>query len=146
MTALKSMQFTTLSKANADPGAKRREKILSRLMERKVLLADPGCSRRVERVVTGDNGLRISTAKDIRVHPWWRVGANGSCVFFVRSGTRAIEFEKGKAGTAVPSVAKLASVIDTLVTAVRNGERDSLKPQRRGSPVRRLARRRELVR
>jgi len=43
---------------------------------------------------------------------------------FVRSGLKPIEFEKGKAATAVPSLDKLPSVIDTLITAVRNVELD----------------------
>ena len=35
-----------------------------------------------------------------------------------------MEFEKGKAAIAVPLLDKLPSVIDTLITAVRNGELD----------------------
>lgn len=49
---------------------------------------------------------------------------NGSYAFFIRSGWKAIEFEKGKAAIAVPSLEKLPSIIDTLITAVRNGELD----------------------
>jgi hypothetical protein len=37
---------------------------------------------------------------------------------------KPIEFEKGKAAIAVPSLDKLPTVIDTLITAVRNGELD----------------------
>jgi hypothetical protein len=39
---------------------------------------------------------------------------------------KPIEFEKGKAAIAVPSLDKLPSVIDTLITAVRNGELDEM--------------------
>ncbi len=56
--------------------------------------------------------------------PWWCVNANGSYVFFVRSGWKPIEFEKGKTAIAVPSLDKIPAVIDTLITAVRNGELD----------------------
>src|SRR5579862_6735791 len=59
-----------------------------------------------------------------RVLPWWTAQPNGSFVFFIRSGWKPIEFEKGKAAIAVPSLEKLPSVIDTLITAVRNGELD----------------------
>jgi hypothetical protein len=55
---------------------------------------------------------------------WWRQHPNGSYALFVRSGLKPIEFEKGKAAIAVPSLDKLPSVIDTLITAVRNGELD----------------------
>jgi hypothetical protein len=49
---------------------------------------------------------------------------NGSYALFVRCGLKAIEFEKGKPAIAVSSLDKLPSVIDTLITAVRNGELD----------------------
>jgi hypothetical protein len=52
------------------------------------------------------------------------VNANGTYVFFVRSGWKPIEFEKGKTAIAVPSLDKIPGVIDTLITAVRNGELD----------------------
>jgi hypothetical protein len=60
--------------------------------------------------------------KQQRVLPWWRVNANGSYVFFVRSGSKPIEFEKGKNAIAVPSLEKVPMAIDILITAVRNGE------------------------
>ena len=40
------------------------------------------------------------------------------------SGGKPVEFEKGKTAIAVASLTKLPSVIDTLITAVRNGELD----------------------
>jgi hypothetical protein len=43
---------------------------------------------------------------------------------FVKSGLKPIEFEKGKPAIAVQSLDKLPSVIDTLITAIRNGELD----------------------
>ena len=52
------------------------------------------------------------------------VAANGSYVFFIRSGSRPIEFEKGKNAIAVPSLDRVPLVIDILITAVRNGELD----------------------
>ena len=42
----------------------------------------------------------------------------------VRVAQKPIEFEKGKAEIAVPSTDKLPSIIETLITAVRNGELD----------------------
>jgi hypothetical protein len=39
------------------------------------------------------------------------MNANGSYVFFVRSGSKPIEFEKGKNAIAVPSLDKVPMVI-----------------------------------
>jgi hypothetical protein len=69
---------------------------------------------------------RIGTPvdKQQRVLPWWRVNEDGSYVLFVRVGSKLIEFEKGKNAVAVPSLDKMPSVINILITAVRNGELD----------------------
>ena len=53
----------------------------------------------------------------------------GQLVVSVKFGARPIEFEKGKAGIAVPSRDKLPAVIDTLISAVRAGELDDLFSQ-----------------
>jgi hypothetical protein len=48
-----------------------------------------------------------------------------------------VEFEKGKTAISVPPLDKLTSVIDTLISAIRNGELDaqleaaSAKPQKK---------------
>jgi hypothetical protein len=56
--------------------------------------------------------------------PWWRLNANGSYVFFVRSGSKPIEFEKGKKWNRRSVARRGALIVDSLVTAVRNGELD----------------------
>jgi hypothetical protein len=58
------------------------------------------------------------------VLPWWNSTPNGTYAFFIRLGWKLVDFEKGKAAIAVRSLDKLPSVIDTLITAVRNGELD----------------------
>ena len=123
MTALKSLTFTTLPKIGANPTMDRRTNIIARLEEQKRLVSDPAYVRTVRTWVKKD-GQRTPVDKQQRALPWWRVSANGSYVFFVRSGWKPIEFEKGKTAIAVPSLEKLRSVIDTLITAVRNGELD----------------------
>ena len=70
------------------------------------------------------NGKLTPVDKQQRVLPWWRVNADGSYVFFIRLGSKPIEFEKGKNAIAVPSLNKIPLAIDILITAVRNGELD----------------------
>jgi hypothetical protein len=52
------------------------------------------------------------------------MASNGSYLFFIRAGQKAVEFEKGKSAVAVASRDKLPAMIDTLITAVRAGEID----------------------
>jgi hypothetical protein len=122
--SLKSLTFTTLPKASANPVLDRRNKIVTRLEEQKQLLADSNYMR-VGRVwAKNDAGEKALVEKKQRVLPWWIMNPNGTCAFFIRAGWKPVEFDKGKAAIAVASVEKLPTVIDTVIAAVRNGELD----------------------
>jgi hypothetical protein len=122
--ALKSLNFTTLQKPNTNPTLDRRATVIARLEEQQLLLADPGYKRTVRSWSKNEAGEKSLVETKQRVLPWWTAQPNGSYAFFIRSGWKAIEFEKGKAAIAVPSLEKLPAIIDTLITAVRNGELD----------------------
>src|SRR5215831_10356729 len=124
MSALKSLTFTTIPRIGANPTFDRRRKIIALLEEQKLLLKDSNYTRKVRTWVKKDGQL-APIEKQQRVLPWWRVNADGSYVLFVRSGSKAIEFEKGKNAIAVPSLDKISLIIDILITAVRNGELDN---------------------
>ena len=97
--------------------------MIARLEEHKLLLNDPNYVR-TARTWVKKNVELTPIQRQQRVLPWWRVNADGSYVFFVRSGSKPIEFEKGKNAIAVPSLDKIPLVINILITAVRNGELD----------------------
>jgi hypothetical protein len=123
MAVLKSLTFTSLPAIGANPILDRRAKVIARLEEQKLLLKDPNYTR-TDRTWVKKDGERVMVEKQQRVPMWWRQHPNGTYALFVRSGLKPIEFEKGKAAIAVPSLDKLPTVIDTLITAVRNGELD----------------------
>jgi hypothetical protein len=123
MAILKSLTLTTLPATGANPALDRRARIIARLEEQKSLLADPNYKRTVHSWVK-QNGERTQVEKQQRVIPSWRLAANGSYLFFIRVGQRALEFDKGKSAIAVPSLDKLPAVIDALISAVRSGELD----------------------
>lgn len=126
--ALKGFNFTALPTSTRNPILALREKTAARLMEQKQLLSDPGYVRVSKRWVK-INGEKSLVEKQHRVFRWWRPGPNGGFVFFVRLGGKPVEFEKGKAGIAVPSADAMPAVIDTLIAAVRNGELDGVISQ-----------------
>jgi hypothetical protein len=123
MNILKSLTFTTVPKIGANPTLDRRAKVIERLEEQKLLLNDPTYKRIVRTSVKKD-GERTTVEKHQRVLPWWRSVQNGTYAFFIRAGFKPIELDKGKTAIAVAALDKLPSVIDTLITAVRNGELD----------------------
>jgi hypothetical protein len=130
MSALKSLTFTTLPKIGANLTLGRRTNMIARLEEQKLLLNDSNYIRTV-RTWVKKNGQLTPIDKQQRVLPWWRVNADGSYVFFVRVGSKPIEFEKGKNAIVVPSLDKLPVIINILITAVRNGELDAQLAQAR---------------
>jgi hypothetical protein len=123
MNVLKSLTFTTLPTQGANPILDRRAKVIARLEEQKLILKDPNYTRTNRKWVKKD-GERVMVEQQQRVPLWWRQHPNGSYAFFVRNWVKQIQFEKGKPAIAVPTLDKLPSVIDTLITAVRNGELD----------------------
>jgi uncharacterized protein DUF6641 len=134
MSALKSLTFTTLPKIGANPTLDRRTNMIARLEEQNLLLNDPNYIRTVRTWVKKDGRL-APVDKQQRVLRWWRVDANGSYVFFVRLGSKTIEFEKGKNAIAVRSLDKIPLVINILITAVRNGELDDQLAQAKKPPT-----------
>jgi hypothetical protein len=124
MASLKSLNIVALPKTSSNPTLDRRNRVIARLEEQKLLLREPGYQRVVRSWSNNEAGEKALVESKQRVLPWWAVQPNGSYVFFIRSGWKPIEFEKGKAAIAVHSLEKLPSVIDTLIAAVRNGELD----------------------
>src|ERR1700710_2378474 len=106
MPVLKSLSFTALPKSANDPVQQRRTKFIIKLEEQKLLLKDPKHIRTVQRW-TKVNGERQATTKQQAVRPWWKADPSGQIVMSVKFGAKPIEFEKGKAGIAVPSKEKL---------------------------------------
>ena len=128
MANLKSLAFTAMPKTDGNPALARRLHMVERLEEQIALINDPTHTRLTQRwVKQGDD--RVPVEKRQRVKPWWRTDVSGQIVMTVRFGSKPIEFEKGKAGIAVPSKDKLVAVIETLISAVRNGELDDLLTQ-----------------
>src|SRR6516164_9360481 len=113
MSGLNSLPFTTLRRLAANPTLDRRTNIIARLEEQKLLLSDPNYIRTL-RTWVKKNGKLTPVDKQQRILPWWRVNADGSYVFFVRLGSKPIEFEMGKNAIAVPSLDKVPLIIDIL--------------------------------
>src|ERR1700687_2388766 len=111
MTVLKSLSCTALPKTGNDPVQQRRAKFITKLEEQKLLLKDPNHVRTVQRWTKVD-GQRQATTQQQAVWPCWKTDAAEQVVMSVKLGAKPTEFEKGKAGIAVPSKAKLPAVID----------------------------------
>lgn len=128
MPVLKSLSFVSVPRTVGDAVGMRRAKFIEKLEEQKLLLEDPGYVRTVQRTAEVD-GQKQAVVKKQRVKPWWKMDATGQLVMSIKFGSKPIEFEKGKAGIAVPSKDKLPTIINMLIEAVRAGEMDELFAQ-----------------
>ena len=91
--ALKSLSFTILQKPSSNPVLDRRARVIARLEEQKLLLADSAYRRTVRSWSKDGAGNKALVETKQRVLPWWATQPNGSYAFFIRSGWKAIEFE-----------------------------------------------------
>ena len=107
MNHLKSLNFTTLPTRNPDPKLMRRVRLIERLEEQRRLAQDPTLAPIVKRWKKTAGGSKALVDHYRRLTPWWRTDAAGNVVLTVRSGLKAIEFEKGKAGIAVGKMERL---------------------------------------
>ena len=121
---LKSLKFTTIPKSNPDPVLARRAKLIERLQEQKALIQNPSLTRKIIRKVKKD-GQTTAEEHEVKVLPWWRADEKGQVVFFIRSGWRMIELEKGKPGILVGGQERLGPSIDLIIEATKAGELDA---------------------
>lgn len=126
MSALKSLQFVSVPKSfNSDPKLARRQKFLTQLEQQLALARDENYVVRRQRWVKQDDGSKQLVEQPKRVKRWWRTDATGSCFFIVRYGNRLVPLTDGKSAIAVGERTNLVKVIETVITATRDGELDS---------------------
>lgn len=94
MSFLKSLKFAVLSETESSPLEKKRSQLIANLRDQLTLLENPYHARTRRKSVKVGDEKRIEE-KQVAVRPWWRVAPDGQVAFFVRSGLKRIEFEKG---------------------------------------------------
>ena len=127
MAHLTSLKFTNLpTKIFNNPTIIRRQRLVDRLEEQKLLAADQSYIPVQKRWRKNPDGSKSIVDHYRRIKPWWRVEPDGNVVLTVRSGMKVVEFEKGKQGVAVGAVDQLENVLDKLIVATKAGELDRL--------------------
>ena len=124
MTHLSSLSFTTASQKSYDPKQIRRNRLVERLEEQKLLAVDPTHIPVTKRWKKTPDGSKALVDHYRRIRPWWRKDEAGNLVLTVKVGLKALEFKKGKSGIAVGAPERLESVLDTLIAATKAGELD----------------------
>ncbi len=134
MSFLKTLTFTTANDLAPSPIEKKRSYLVAALNDQLALLEQPDLTRTRKKWVDVD-GQRVLTQKTVPVRPWWKQSLDGKVMFFVRSGLRRIEFEKGKSAIVVSGVDELPKLIKGLIDAAMTGELDHLLEGKVKAPV-----------
>jgi hypothetical protein len=130
MTQLKSLIFAPLPRiTSADPVAQRRHKLIARLQQQIELVKDQNFTLTRSKWIADEHGVKQLRELRKKVRPWWRTDVTGNVVLKVLYGTRAIEFQPGKAAIAVGKKEKLIPTIETVIAAVVAGELDAVLAQ-----------------
>jgi hypothetical protein len=134
MSFLKSLKFIALNETEPSPLEKKRSQMVANLRDQLILLENPHHSRTRKKSVKIDGEKHVQE-KQVPVRPWWRGAPDGQVAFFVRSGLKKIEFEKGMTAILLPSINELPALIEGLIKAVGDGELDHLIAPKEGQKV-----------
>ena len=127
---LNTLKLTAARKSRALPDVvKRRNKLLQKLMEQRELAAalEQGqhyAPKRLRSLRDADTGARVVKEVAVRIKPWFWTGEKGECLLAINYGSKQIELQKGKTAIDVGSADNLVTVLETVITAVKNGELD----------------------
>lgn len=128
---LSSLKFVSAKRlvATTDPTQFRRQKMIRKLDEQIAMaqaLAE-GRSFAVTRMkrVRDEMGLKRVVETSASVRQWWFVSESGKVAVQLRYGSKVIMLSKNRNAVEVSSPTELLSVLQTLKTAVSQGELDN---------------------
>jgi len=130
-TLLSTLKFSNTKKLRAMPDVvKRRNKLLIKLGEQRSLAkahqaGEQYTPRRLRSFTDADTGARVVKEIPVRIKPWFWTGERGEVMLAIHYGSRTIELQKGKTSVEVGTADNLLNVLDTIISAVQNGELDA---------------------
>jgi len=127
---LNTLKLTAARKSRAQPDVvKRRNKLLQKLTEQRDLAAalqqgQHYAPKRLRSLRDAETGARVVKEIAVRIKPWFWTGEKGECLLAINYGSKQIELQKGKTAIDVGTADYLVTVLETVITAVKNGELD----------------------
>ena len=127
---LNTLKLTAARKSRAQPDlVKRRNKLLQKLTEQRDLAAalqqgQHYAPKRLRSLRDAETGARVVKEIAVRIKPWVWTGEKGECLLAINYGSKQIELQKGKTAIDVGNTDNLVGVLETVITAVKNGELD----------------------
>jgi hypothetical protein len=123
MSFISKLNLISLKEDRSNPINRSRSKLINNLQEQIKLIDNPSHCRIVGTWVK-INDEKQYREKRIPVRSWCKTTLNGQIALTIRSGTKKIEFEKGKEAILIESAEKLIPTINFLIDAISAGEFD----------------------
>jgi hypothetical protein len=126
LESLKLVAFTKPSSTVVDPVMMRRNAMVTKLNEQIELAQNPAFRKVLRhRAKNEETGKTEYTNTEHKVQPMWVEQQDGSVIFYVRVGYKAIELgAKGMTGIHCPRFDQLPETIQIIIGAVKAGELD----------------------
>jgi hypothetical protein len=131
MSALNGLKLTTAKKPTHIPQIVfRRNKLSNKLWEQIQLAKShidgtPFVVTKFKSVKDRETGLRRQVEVPKRIREWWFKNEQGKVCVSVKYGTKVIELVKGKPSVEVDSAQSLVKALETIKSAVEQGELDA---------------------
>ena len=131
MNAFESLKLTTAKKPTHIPAVVfRRNKLSSKLWEQIQLAKSqiegtPFIVTKFKSIKDRETGLRRQVEIPKRIREWWFKNDAGKVCVSVRYGTKVIELAKGKHSVEVENAQSLVKALETIKSAVEQGELDA---------------------
>ena len=100
--------------------------MVDRLEQQKALAKDPLHVETIYRWVKNAQSVKERIRLEKPIRPWSKVDPLGKVLLKLKSGSRTLEFEKGKNAFILQNVDELETSLDVIIKAVKDGELDSL--------------------
>jgi hypothetical protein len=131
-TVLSTLKFASAKRlvGSTDPVQFRRQKMLKKLDEQIAMAQAMAEGRsysvtRMKRVRDTETGLKRVVEASGSVRQWWFVSENGKVAVQLRYGSKVIMLTKNRNAVEVNTPVELCSILQTLKTAVSQGELDN---------------------
>ena len=128
---LATLKLTAARKSRALPNVvRRRNKLLAKLTEQRELAAaleqgNQYAPKRLRTLRDVNTGARVVKEVAVRIKPWFWTGERGEILLSINYGSKQIEIAKGKTAIDVGDTRNLVNVLDTVISAIKNGELDA---------------------
>jgi len=131
MSTLETLKLTTAKKPTHIPAIVfRRNKLSSKLWEQIQLAKSqiegaPFVVKKLRSIKDAETGFRKSVEVNKRIREWWFKNDAGKVCVSVRYGSKVIELAKGKHSVEVENAGALVNALETIKSAVEQGELDA---------------------